>query len=393
MDKTVKKILVILALLALADGIYYNFLELWLAENGMQVKTIGTVFSLCSILTVSTIFLCSNIISRDKLKKFTNVLFLLKGIILILLFFLNNSGLNIIIRFLVMIDWCIDTEIIVSIYPLISNIKKDDKSFALKTLIYDGCYYIGVILVGFLIGKQISLVHFSYNSFVLISFIIIIMCGILFSQINYNIPFEKEEKQVLTKIIKEIKHDKISIYYLLFLFFGQISYYTIMGILLTILVKNFSYSPTLASNIKLISGIAAVLLGYLVLSKLTFKNNYINFTIKYIFRYIFYIAAVFIPTKGLILSAIMYSRLLSCCYVNVTDAPYINRFSDQEQLSFSNFREMISYLGRAIGTYLCGLTFAIGVTSNLFLASVFCLLQIITGLTALYLYNQERKLS
>lgn len=31
MNKTIKRILIILALLALADEIYYNFLELWLA--------------------------------------------------------------------------------------------------------------------------------------------------------------------------------------------------------------------------------------------------------------------------------------------------------------------------------------------------------------------------
>mgnify|MGYP003540823999 FL=1 len=165
-----------------------------------------------------------------------------------------------------------------------------------------------------------------------------------------------------------------------------------MGILLTILVKNFNYQPTIASNIKLVSGIIAVLLGYLVLAKLTCKNNYINFSIKFIIRYILYMMAVFIPTKLTVLTAIMYTRLLTNCYINTTDSPYINRFDGNEQLSFSNFGEMISYLGRAIGTYLCGVTFVVGITTNLFLASIFCLLQIITGLTALYLYNQERKL-
>ena len=54
------------------------------------------------------------------------------------------------------------------------------------------------------------------------------MCGILFSQIDYNIEIEEEDKKVLTKVIKELKHDKISIFYLLFLFFGQISFYTVM---------------------------------------------------------------------------------------------------------------------------------------------------------------------
>ena len=393
MNKTIKKILTVFALFALADGIYYNFLELWLAENGMQIKTIGTVFSLCSILIVSTIFLCSNLVKRNKLKKFTNILFLVKTIILIVLFFLNKTGLNVLIRFLVMLDWCIDTEIIVSIYPLISNIKKDNNAFALKSLIYNGFYYIGVVIVGFLLGKQISLIKFSYNSYVLISFILMLLCGVLFTQIDYEPErqHKDETKSIITNVIKDIKHDKISKYYLLFLLFGEISFYTVMGILLTILIKNFNYQPAVASNIKLISGIIAVLLGYLVLAKFTFKNNYINFTIKYIIRYLLYIIAVLIPTKPVILIAIMYARLLSCCYVNITDAPYINRFNGDEQLSFSNFREMISYLGRAIGTYLCGITFAVGITTNLFLASIFCLLQIITGLTALYLYNQERK--
>lgn len=94
MNKTIKRILIILALLALADGIYYNFLELWLAENDMHIKTINTVFSLCSILTVSTIFLCSNLIGRNKLKRFTNLLFLKKVVVLLLIFFLNESGLT-----------------------------------------------------------------------------------------------------------------------------------------------------------------------------------------------------------------------------------------------------------------------------------------------------------
>jgi len=105
MNKEVKKIFLVLALYALSGGIFYNFQELWMAENNLSTQTIGIVYSLCALLSVSTIFLCSNLISKDKLKKFSCVLLLLKFIILLALFFLHKTGLNVIIKFLIMVDY------------------------------------------------------------------------------------------------------------------------------------------------------------------------------------------------------------------------------------------------------------------------------------------------
>ena len=61
MNKEVKKIFWVLGLYALSGGVFYNFQELWMASNSLSVKTIGTVYSICALLSVSTIFLCSNL--------------------------------------------------------------------------------------------------------------------------------------------------------------------------------------------------------------------------------------------------------------------------------------------------------------------------------------------
>ena len=99
MNKEIKRIFLVLILFSLSGGIFYSFQELWLAANNLSTKTIGIGYSLCALLSVSTIFLCSNLISQDKLKKFTSLLFLLKGIIIFSLFLLDNTGYNILIKF------------------------------------------------------------------------------------------------------------------------------------------------------------------------------------------------------------------------------------------------------------------------------------------------------
>ena len=107
-NKELTRIFIVLGLYSLSSGIFYIFQELWMAENNLSVKTISTVFSICSILSVSVIFLCSNLIPKDKLKKFSCYLFLIKAVTMFLLFALNQTELNILIKFLIMVDYVID---------------------------------------------------------------------------------------------------------------------------------------------------------------------------------------------------------------------------------------------------------------------------------------------
>ena len=394
MNKDIKKLLIIVVLYAFSGGIFYNFEELWLQENNMSVNTISTVLSLCALVTVSVIFLSSNFIKQSRLKKFASSLIWIKTFVLILLFCLYQSNLNILIKFLIMVDYAVDTEIFACIYPMIAIINKDDKIYAVRGLLYDISFYIGAILVGLFLGKNISFITISYNSYCLIAAIIMFLAGIVLNTVDIKKYLknanEDNNNDILLRLLKEIKHDKISIYYLLYNTFGNASYYCLNGILMIILTRELNLSPTLASNIKLITGILAVSIGALILAKLTLKNNYINIGIKYIGRLITYLMAILFFSKTTLVIGLLFTRLTSSAYVHVAAAPYINRYDNNKQLAFSNLKEMTTYFSRAIGTYICGICLISGMKLNFIMAVIFIILCIIFAYMALYLLNKER---
>ena len=95
MKETNKKLFLlflVIAIFGFGEGFFYNFLELWMQDNNLSVKTVSTILSLCSLIAVLSIFLFSNVIKKQHLKKFVSILLLLKAAILFLLFFLNHTG-------------------------------------------------------------------------------------------------------------------------------------------------------------------------------------------------------------------------------------------------------------------------------------------------------------
>jgi hypothetical protein len=163
MNKEIKRLFIVLGLFAFSGGLFYNFQELWMASNSLSIKTISIVFSLCALISVSVIFLLSSIIEQSKIKKMTKTLLLIKAITIFLLFILNHTGVNPLIKFLIMLDYALDVEIYTSIYPMITLITKDDKIFTIREFIYDGLYFFGVLLSSFLLGKVLFKLTISYN--------------------------------------------------------------------------------------------------------------------------------------------------------------------------------------------------------------------------------------
>lgn len=395
MNKEVKKIFIVLFFYALSGGVFYNFQELWMSENNLSTQTIGIVFSLCALLTVSTIFLCSNLIDRKKLKKFTCVLILLKTLIIFALFFLHNTGLNVIIKFLIMADYVIDTEIYACVYPMISYITKSDKVYAMRGLIYSYAYYGGTLLTSLLLGKTISNLNITFNTYCLIGSILMLIAFLILKNTDldkYNKGNIKENSnQAFYRVIDKVKEDKITQNYLGFVLFGNASYNSINGLLILLLTTSLGFSASGASNFKLILGIIAVFLATLILEKWTFKNNYINIAIKFVGRLILYALAFLTNNKIIFLITIIFVRLLSESYAHVTDAPYVNRFSADEQLAFCNLKEMVNYLSKAIGNLLCGIALTLGTRYNFLFALIFIVIQTFFAFRALKLYNQEKK--
>ncbi len=381
MNKEIKKILLVLAFASLSSGMMYGFQKLWMQENNLTVATIGTVFSICSLLSVSVIFLCSNIINQTKLKKFELGIMVIKLVCITSLFFLNNSGHNILIKFLIMIDYILDVEIYTCIYPMLTLINKNDKLYARKDLIYKFLYYFAFLIAGFILGKKIFNIKINYNFFVFASALSLLIAIIILIKTNleqyYGKIKSKKDKQLLIELVSKLKGDKISIFYLIAHITGLISYYSILGLLAIIFINYFNFSTSSYSLFNTLMGILAVIIGSIILEKLTFKNDYLNVFVKFGGRVVIYLLAFIINNKVVYLLAFIYTLFFAESYVHIIDAPYINRYEGKYQLAFCNLKEMCGYLGRSIGVYLCGLLFTINIRMNFAVAFIFCLINLV----------------
>lgn len=395
MNKEVRKIFIVLILYSLAGGFFYNFQELWMESNNLSVQTIGTVYSICALISVSTIFLCSNLIKQNKLKKFTMSLLIGKTLIILMLFFLNNTGLNILIKFLIMLDYVMDVEIYACIYPMITLIGKNNKHYALRGIIYEVSYYTAVILTVVLLGKTVGYLKISYNLYCLIAAVLLLIGFIVLMYTNLEKYYTKSKEvnsndlNVMTKMVKKISKDKIIKNYLMYSFTNNISYNILLGLLLIIFTKHLDFAVTNAANLKMILGLSSSILGFVVLYKFTFKNDYINLSIKFVTRFILYILAFITGSKLVFVIALIFTRSSSESYNHITSAPYINRVDSKYQLAFCNLSEMVSYLAKSIGTLICGLVLAINIRYNFLLAAIFTGIGIWYSFRALYLRKKE----
>ncbi len=393
MNKDLKKVFLVLALYALSGGIFYNFQELWMRDNFLSVKTIGSVYSLCALLTISILFMCSSLVKKERLKDFTLGLLFTNVIVMLLLYLLNGLGFSFIIKFLIMIDYVIDVEVYASIYPMIAHIQKNDKVYAARGIVYSALFYLGSLITIILINKTI-IGKITNNSFILIACIILFIAYLVLKKVDLEKYIAQEKDDTLIdnrKFLKSVFKDKVTRNYLIFNLMGNISYYSINGMLLTLLMVGLNKESSQASIFMLVISIISVLLGIFVLKKLTFKNNYINLSIKYLLRTTLYLLAFIFNSNVFFIIAIVYTKVLSDSYSHISDAPYINRFKENEQFNFSNLAEECKYLGRSIGTLICGMAVAYSLRYNFLFAFIFGLIAIIFAYYSLYLRNKEKE--
>jgi len=77
--------------------------------------------------------------------------------------------------------------------------------------------------------------------------------------------------------------------------------------------------------------------------------------------------------------AITWSILISTAYENICDGYYINSVSNEYQLTFTNFRYIVKYIGEAIGLFLCGVMYEMGLRYMFGLSAFFMIFQIIVS--------------
>lgn len=88
--------------------------------------------------------------------------------------------------------------------------------------------------------------------------------------------------------------------------------------------------------------------------------------------------------------AMTWSILISTSYENICDGYYINRVENKYQLTFTNFRYVVRYLGEAVGVFLCGMMYEIGLKYMFGLSAFFLIFQIGLAYYLIYLRKKEK---
>lgn len=386
-SKTENKILIILLLFSISIGLWNNFRPLWMQDNGLNATEISQIISFGTLFCVVGILIFSKYIKLDKIKSFITTSLLIKVINLVILFFINNTSLSSSINLSIIIDIIIEKLIIISIYPLIVTIKKSNTLYSKRKLIEYTGRDLGILIGGFVIGKTILGILFNYNLCLLIS----IVFSIISLLILVNVKIENiERKSSKENIFKYIFTNKFRTTYIIYCLIGQIAYSTALGLKMLTLTNYLNFSDSTATKYFLIIGILADVIGILALKFLTPKNDYITITIKFGIRFLGYTLAFLSNSIIVVICAITWSLLISTAYENVTDAPYINSIELNKQLAYTNFRYMVSSLGEAIGTFLCGVMYSIGLRYMFGLSAFFMLAQLSL---AYILINQRKQLN
>lgn len=375
--KQLTYILIAIGFFSLSRGLWYNFQSLWLQQNGLSIKTISTVSSLSALGSVSLMLILFNYITKDKIKKFINILLFVKIITLCLLFCLNETNLFLIIKLLIFLDIIVDTEILTSIYPLITLFRKDDKLYGKKDLIVSSFYDLGVMFGGLFLGTTILNIRVSFNIFLLLSIGATIMSFLILNCIKMEWVSKGKKENIFSSIVSYIKKDRISQLYLVYDFLSNLSFYIITGLQMLLLV-NAIFMPTNSAAIYLlVISIVSDIVGILILKKFTFKNNSLNILVKFGGRVVLYLIAFLVNEPLVYLLSLSYTLLFSNSYSHVINAPFINRVDNNYQLAFNNIKNMLCYAAKALGIWICGLGFIYGVNYLFLIAAIITLVQII----------------
>ena len=376
-----------LAFFSISKGLWENFRQLWLQDNNLDVTQISQILSIASLCCVIALIVFSKKLSLNKIKSVLSFSIFMKALCLLVLYILNHSGQTAIINGLVILDTIFEKIIIISIYPFIVTIKKDDKLYSKRKLVEYLFSDIGVLVGGVAIGRTLGNFLISYNICLLISIIFLLMAFITI--LNIKKPVIQKKSIELKETLKYISKDKIVKIYVLDYLIGNIAMNTGLGLKMLMLTNILKFSDSTATKYLLLVGLLADLIGIIVLKYLTGKNDYISISIKFGIRFLLY-SLVFL-TNNLVVCfvAITWSILIQTAYENITDAPYINRVDNEYQMLFTNIRYIVGLIGTSIGLYFAGVTYNMGIRYMLGLSAFFMIFQISIAYYAIYLRKKE----
>lgn len=381
-----RKILVMLAFFSTSVGLWENFRQLWLQDNGFAATEVSLVTSLGLFLSVAGVLIVGYKLKMRHLKAFMTAILGAKLIDLIILLSLDTSGNTWAMGLCTVVDVVTSYLIVASVYPLITTVIKNNEIYSKRKLVEYWFRDIGVLVGGVFLGQNLFGTMIDYNGCLLISLIFLAFAILMMA--SFDVSTHEKESPRHDSIIKYIMKSKIQVCYMVYAFLAATSFAAALGLKMLILTNYLNFSANTATNYLLIVGLVSDVVGVLALKYFTPKNDYLTLFLKFGIRLLAYALAVLADDPFISMLAITWSILISTAYEDVTDGNYINVVDNRHQFSYSTIKHVMSFMGEATGMLLCGVMYNFGVAFTLGISAVITVAQL--GV-ACYLVQMRRK--
>lgn len=349
-------LLFFLALFGFSVGLFDSYRELWMSTNGLSTTTISHVISVSYIVTVFVLFFFTIKVPTDKLKWGMCVSLLLTMLTGTFLICLHNTYHEFLIKFLMFFNIAFNQLVLASVYPLLMHIGKDDVLYTKKSFIESLFSKLGFLFAVMLLGKSLFSKVMDYNFCLLLSVIFNFLALLVLISISITSKEEGTRFQ-LKETFRYFQKNKIFNFFLFVNFLGDMVWGAILGMPMLLLTTRFSFSSTFASYLILGLGIISNILSMLIVKYFRFQNDQYNLFFKFGFRVFLYILVFVTNNSWVLLGTLVYLFLLDCPYGFVLSGYFTNHIAEKHALFFTTLKYCTSLLGKAIGTFFCGLVF------------------------------------
>ncbi len=383
-----RKILAMLAFFSTSVGLWENFRQLWLQDNGFTAADVSIMTSVGLMLSVVGVIFVGYRLKMRHLKAFMTIVLGIKLVDLLVL-----RGLDASVNFWAMsictvVDVITSYLIVASVYPLITVVIKNNEIYSKRKLVEYWFRDIGVLVGGVMLGQTVFGSLIDYNACLVISVIFLSLAVLTMSSFKVK-PTEKETPRN-DSILKYVLKSKLQVCYMIYAFLAAMSFAAALGLKMLVLTNYLEFSAGTATNYLLIVGILSDVVGVLALKYFTPKNDYLTLTLKFGIRLLAYIIAIVAEDPFISMIAFTWSILISTAYEDVTDGCYINLVDNRHQLSYSTIKHVMSFAGEAMGMLLCGVMYDFGIGFILGTSSIITVVQIGVAFYLVHLRHHRR---
>lgn len=383
-----RQILAMLACFSISTGLWENFRQLWLQSNGFTASDISSLVSFGMALGIVGVIVAGRYVKMAHIKNFMTLSLVISAVNLLSLFFLNHTDQVTLIDASIALDVVTSSLVVSSVYPLLTTVMKSNRTYSRRKLVEYLFRDVGTLIGGVLIGRTIGNFIVDYNTCLMIAAIFSVAAAVVLYRTNVTMTETAPASRF--SVIKFLLGHKIQRTYMLYTFVGGIAYTAVIGLQMLIATDFFGFSAGMATTYLLLVGLAADVLGILALRYFTPKNDYLTIIIKFGTRFLIFAAAFLSGDLFLCFIALTWTILSATSYENITDGYYINAVDNRYQLKYNTTKHVVNTAGNAIGMFLCGQMFEIGLPYIFGLSALLLIVQITTAFYLIGLRHRQR---